>query len=107
MRAPKGCLILSDAGADSQDSGLGNPEAEARESPMASKGEPSKRTNPRDPRRRSVMVASPSTLFGEGNGSGLDPANLSQPTPSASLANDFLMEEADWEPQLIIDIESE
>ena len=49
------------------------------------------------------MMASPSTLFGEGNGSGLDPANISQPTPSASLPNDSLMEEADWEPQLIID----
>ena len=111
VRAPKGCLILSDAGVDSQDRGLGNPEAEARknpvEEPTVSKGEPSKRTNLRDPRRRSVMMASPSTLFGEGNSSGLDPANISQPTPSAFLANNFLMEEADWEPQFTIDIESE
>ena len=52
-------------------------------------------------------MASPSTLFGEGNGLGLDPANISQPTPSTSWANDFLMEEAEWEPPLIIDIESE
>ena len=33
VRAPEGCLILSDAGVDSQDSGLGNPEAGARENP--------------------------------------------------------------------------
>ena len=103
---PEGCLVLSDTGMDSQDSGLGNLEAGPRENhaqePARQKGEPSKHTSRRDPRRRSVMLASPSTLFGEGNGSGLDPSNISQPTPSASL-----MEEADWEPQLIIDIESE
>jgi hypothetical protein len=53
------------------------------------------------------MMASPSTLFGEGNGSGLNPTNISQPTHSTSLPNKSLMEEANWEPQLIIDIESE
>ena len=74
VKAPKGCLILSNAGVNSQDSGVGNPETEARENPVeepvASKGEPSKRTNTRDPRRRSVMMASPSTLFGEGSSLG-------------------------------------
>ena len=109
---PEGCLVLSSAGVDSQDSGLGNSETGPRENyscePARQKGEPSGHTSHRDPRRRMVMLASPSTLFGEGSGSGSDPTNISQPTPSASLMEeaDALMEEADWEPQLIIDIES-
>ena len=111
VEASRGSLILSDTGVDSQDSGLGNLEPEIKETPIgepaAFKGEPSKRANPRDPRRQAVTMASPSTLFGEGNILGLDPANISQPTPSTSWANDFLMEEADWKPPLIIDIESE
>ena len=55
VEVPRGCLILSDIGVDSQDSGLGNPEPEIKENPIGEpaifKGEPSKRGNPRDPRR--------------------------------------------------------
>ena len=112
-RVPMGPRILCDPGVDSQDSGLGDPEAGPREDhtqePARQKGEPSKHGSRRDPRRQSVMLASPSTLFGEGNGSGPNTGNISQQTPSASLMEeaDALMDKAGWEPQLVIDIESE
>ena len=61
VKVPRGCLILSDTGAESQDSGLGNPEQEIKENPIGvpttPKCEPSKRGSPRDPRRRSVTMA--------------------------------------------------
>ena len=109
---PEGCLVLGSAGADSQENGGGKSETGHREScPQvpAQKDEPGKYTSSRDPRRRAVMLASPLTLFGEVAGSGSDTTNISQPTPSASLMEeaDALMEEAGWEPRLIIDIESE
>ena len=110
---PEGCLVLGSAGADSQDSGVGNLETGPRENCVRGlarqKGKPRKYTSSRDPRRRKVMLASPSTLFGEGNGSGSDTTNISQLTPNASLMEetDALMEETDWDPRLIIDIESE
>ena len=54
VRVPEGCLILSDTGVDSQDSGLGNTEAGPREhhaqEPVRQKGEPSKQASRRDPR---------------------------------------------------------
>ena len=109
---PEDCLFLGSAGADSQENGVGNSETGPRENCARGlarqKGEPGKYTSSRDPRHRNVMLASPSTLFGEGNGSGSDTTNISQPMPSASLMEeaDALMEEADWDPRLIIDIES-
>ena len=108
VEVPRGCLILSDTGAESQDNGLGYPELETKEHPIEEpatpKVEPSKRVSPRDPRRRSVTLAPPSTLFGNDSSLNLGSANIAQPTPSTSWATDFLIEETDGEPTLVIDI---
>ena len=108
VKVSGGFLILSDTGTESQDSGLGYPELETKELPIEEpatlKGEPRKRVSPRDPRRRSVTLAPPSTLFGDDSSPGPGSANIAQPTPSTSWATDFLMEEVNGEPPLVIDI---
>ena len=102
VKVSRGYLILSNTGAESQDSGLGYPEQETKdhplEEPAALKGERSKRFSPRDPRRRLVTLAPPSTLFGDDSSPGPGSANIAQPTLSTSWATKFLMEEADGEP---------
>ena len=85
--------IHTDTGVESQDSGLGYAELEPR-----------KKINPRDPRCRSLTLAPPSTLYGKDNLPGPSSSNVAQPTLSISRATDFLMEEGNREPRLVIDI---
>ena len=100
--------ILWDTGAESQDSGLGYAELEIKnhpiEGPVTPPGEPRKKINPRDPRCRSVTLAPPSTQYRKDNIPGPSSSNVAQPTLSTSRATDFLMEEGNGKPHLVIDI---
>ena len=63
-----------------------------------------RKTNSRDPRRRSVTLASPSTLYGRDTPPVRNSSNAAQSTPRTNHATDFLMEESDGGPPLVIDI---
>ena len=96
--------ILSDPGAESQDSGLGYAELEIKEHPIEGPatppGEPRKKINPRDPRRRPVTLAPPSTLYGKENLPGPSSSNVAQPALSTSRATNFLMPSLGPSPML-------
>ena len=96
--------ILSDAGTESQDSGLGYAELEIKEHPIEGRMAPPGETNSRDPRRRSVTLASPSTLYGKDTPPVPNSSNVAKSTPRTSRATDFLLEDVDGEPPLVIDI---
>ena len=78
--------ILSNTGTESQDSGP----IEGRTAPP---GETRRKTNSRDPRRRSVTLASPSTLYGRDTPPVPNSSNVAQSTVRKNHATDFLMEE--------------
>ena len=78
--------LLNDARAESQDSGLGYTsvaEVEVKEHPIDGEGAPPqescRKISSRDPRQRSVTIASPSTLYGTTTSSMSNPLKVAQP----------------------------
>ena len=100
--------VLSDTGAESQDSGLGYAELEVKEHPIeggtATLQETRRKISPRDPRRHSVTLASPSSLYGMDTPPVPDSPNVAPSTQRIYHATDSPMEESDGEPPLVINI---
>ena len=104
-------LPLDSGGAESQDSRLvyaSVTEVDVKEHtidetrPGPSRG--SRKTSNRDPRRRSVTVAPPTSLFGVAMSHMSAPSNVSEGTFEATQPILSLMEDSDGEPPMVIDI---